>query len=220
MLCISVFTCLLTQHAALHAEAAVHKMCACNALQRPSVHQFLSFAQTLPSWPYAQVDSKKELEKLLRATCEAFIMAVTKLAVEPMLSFITKVTAVKVAASSAGRGKPLREQVSLLTSPGSQIGLLCVQNCWTSMLAATCPSSACMQSETGACLQGSWEYQLCGSLLLPPQPCAAQTSLGASPCEALEALASSWGAVYVLSGHRCGCRHLHLLPGLKRWWRK
>eukprot|EP00891_Asterochloris_glomerata_P005633 jgi/Astpho2/5633/e_gw1.00079.14.1_t len=68
------------------------------------------FAQTLPSWPYAQVDSKKELEKLLRATCEAFIMAVTKLAVEPMLSFITKVTAVKVAASSAGRGKPLREQ--------------------------------------------------------------------------------------------------------------
>ena len=59
-----------------------------------------------------QVDSKKELEKLLKATCEAFIMAVTKLAVEPMLSFITKVTAVRVAASavSAAAGRPLREQ--------------------------------------------------------------------------------------------------------------
>lgn len=37
------------------------------------------------------MDSKKELEKLLKATCEAFIMSVTKLTVEPMLSFITKV---------------------------------------------------------------------------------------------------------------------------------
>lgn len=61
-----------------------------------------------------QVDSKKELEKLLKATCEAFIMAVTKLTVEPMLSFITKVTAVRVAASAQNSGaiKPLREQVS------------------------------------------------------------------------------------------------------------
>ena len=61
-----------------------------------------------------QVDSKKELEKLLKATCEAFIMAVTKLTVEPMLSFITKVTAVRVAASaqSSGSAKALREQVS------------------------------------------------------------------------------------------------------------
>ena len=61
-----------------------------------------------------QVDSKKELEKLLKATCEAFIMAVTKLTVEPMLSFITKVTAVRVAASAqnSGASKPLREQVS------------------------------------------------------------------------------------------------------------
>ena len=46
-----------------------------------------------------QVDSKKDLEKLLKATCEVFIMAVTKLTVEPMLSFITKVTAVRVASS-------------------------------------------------------------------------------------------------------------------------
>ncbi|KAK9817306.1 hypothetical protein WJX72_012420 [[Myrmecia] bisecta] len=53
-----------------------------------------------------QVDSKKELEKQLKVTCESFIMGVTKLTVEPMLSFITKVTAVKVAYA----GKPLREQ--------------------------------------------------------------------------------------------------------------
>ncbi|KAK9845860.1 hypothetical protein WJX81_004499 [Elliptochloris bilobata] len=60
----------------------------------------------------SQVDSKKELEKLLKATCEAFIMAVTKLTVEPMLSFITKVTAVRVAASaqSTGGTRALREQ--------------------------------------------------------------------------------------------------------------
>lgn len=57
-----------------------------------------------------QIDSKKELEKLLKATCEVFIMAVTKLTVEPMLSFITKVTAVRVA-SSISPGRRLREQV-------------------------------------------------------------------------------------------------------------
>jgi len=64
-----------------------------------------------------QVDSKKELEKLLKATCEAFIMAVTKLTVEPMLSFIAKVTAVRVAASaqSAAASRPLREQARPLT---------------------------------------------------------------------------------------------------------
>lgn len=39
----------------------------------------------------AQVDSKKEVEKALKSVCEAFIMAATKLAVEPLLSFITKV---------------------------------------------------------------------------------------------------------------------------------
>lgn len=62
------------------------------------------------SLPCAQVDSKKELEKQVKASCEAFIMAVTKLTVEPMLSFITKVTAVKVA-TSLSNGKRLREQV-------------------------------------------------------------------------------------------------------------
>ena len=65
-----------------------------------------------------QVDSRKDLEKLLKATCEVFIMAVTKLTVEPMLSFITKVTAVRVA-SSLNSGKRLREQVSCLRPPSS-----------------------------------------------------------------------------------------------------
>jgi conserved oligomeric Golgi complex subunit 3 len=44
------------------------------------------------------VDSKQELEKALKTACEAFIMAVTKLTVEPMLSFLHKVTATKAAA--------------------------------------------------------------------------------------------------------------------------
>jgi len=55
-----------------------------------------------------ELDSKKELEKLLKATCEAYIMAITKMAVEPMLSFIAKVTAVRVA--GAGTAARLREQ--------------------------------------------------------------------------------------------------------------
>ncbi len=70
------------------------------------------------------MDSKKDLEKLLKATCEVFIMAVTKLTVEPMLSFITKVTAVRVA-SSLNSGKRLREQVSSLLPPAA-----CTQ-CWS-----------------------------------------------------------------------------------------
>ncbi|EFJ48495.1 component of oligomeric golgi complex 3 [Volvox carteri f. nagariensis] len=67
-----------------------------------------------------QLDSKKELEKALKAVCEALIMALTKVAVEPMLSFITKVTAVRLAAggqsaasttaAGAQATKPLREQ--------------------------------------------------------------------------------------------------------------
>ena len=69
-----------------------------------------------------QVDSKKDLEKLLKATCEVFIMAVTKLTVEPMLSFITKVTAVRVA-SSLSSGKRLREQVRCHLPPGAQTPL-------------------------------------------------------------------------------------------------
>lgn len=53
----------------------------------------------------------QELERALKSTCEAFIMHATKLTVEPLLSFITKVTAARVAAQSTGAPKPLREQV-------------------------------------------------------------------------------------------------------------
>ena len=57
------------------------------------------------------MDSKRDVEKLVKAACEAFIMALTKAAVEAMLSFITKVTAVRVARPTSGTAKPLREQV-------------------------------------------------------------------------------------------------------------
>ncbi|KAK9274826.1 hypothetical protein L1049_022078 [Liquidambar formosana] len=78
-----------------------------------------SLARTLsPRVLESQIDAKKELEKSLKATCEEFIMSVTKLVVDPMLSFVTKVTAVKVALSSGSQNqkldsvmaKPLKEQ--------------------------------------------------------------------------------------------------------------
>ncbi|KAF7837597.1 conserved oligomeric Golgi complex subunit 3 [Senna tora] len=78
-----------------------------------------SLARTLsPRVLESQIDTKKELEKSLKATCEEFIMSVTKQVVDPLLSFVTKVTAVKVALSSGGQNqklesvmtKPLREQ--------------------------------------------------------------------------------------------------------------
>ncbi|KAF5726117.1 Sec34-like family protein isoform 1 [Tripterygium wilfordii] len=78
-----------------------------------------SLARTLsPRVLESQIDAKKELEKSLKATCEEFIMSVTKLVVDPMLSFVTKVTAVKVALSSGNQSqkadsvlaKPLKDQ--------------------------------------------------------------------------------------------------------------
>ncbi|XP_057806589.1 conserved oligomeric Golgi complex subunit 3 [Salvia miltiorrhiza] len=76
-----------------------------------------SLARTLsPRVLESQIDAKKELEKNLKATCEEFIMSVTKLVVDPMLSFVTKVTAVKVALSSGNHNqesaisKPLKDQ--------------------------------------------------------------------------------------------------------------
>ncbi|XP_022159148.1 conserved oligomeric Golgi complex subunit 3 isoform X2 [Momordica charantia] len=74
-----------------------------------------SLARTLsPRVLESQIDAKKDLEKNLKATCEEFIMSVTKLVVDPMLSFVTKVTAVKVALSSSNQNrvleKPLRNQ--------------------------------------------------------------------------------------------------------------
>jgi hypothetical protein len=60
----------------------------------------------------SHLDSKHDLEVQLKSACEAFIMAVTKAAVEPMLSFITKVTAVRVSSNSnPAAAKPLKDQV-------------------------------------------------------------------------------------------------------------
>lgn len=66
----------------------------------------------------SQLDAKKDVEKSLKSTCEQFIMSITKLAVEPMLSFITKVTAVKVSMTATARSgdvgsdaqRPLKDQ--------------------------------------------------------------------------------------------------------------
>ncbi|XP_023644127.1 conserved oligomeric Golgi complex subunit 3 isoform X1 [Capsella rubella] len=78
-----------------------------------------SLARTLsPRVLESQIDAKKELEKCLKTTCEEFIMSVTKLVVDPMLSFVTKVTAIKVALSTGTQNqkvdsvmaKPLKEQ--------------------------------------------------------------------------------------------------------------
>ncbi|MQM18325.1 hypothetical protein Taro_051316, partial [Colocasia esculenta] len=62
----------------------------------------------------SQIDAKKELEKILKTTCEEFIMSVTKLVVEPMLSFVTKASAVKVALSSSTQD---RKSDSVLAKP-------------------------------------------------------------------------------------------------------
>jgi hypothetical protein len=56
-----------------------------------------------------QMDAKKDLERQLKANCEAFIMAVTKMTVDPALTFLTKVTAIKVALGDGPDQKPLRE---------------------------------------------------------------------------------------------------------------
>jgi len=56
-----------------------------------------------------QMDAKKDLERQLKANCEAFIMAVTKMTVDPALTFLTKVTAIRVAPGDGPDQKPLRE---------------------------------------------------------------------------------------------------------------
>ncbi|XP_009369729.1 conserved oligomeric Golgi complex subunit 3 [Pyrus x bretschneideri] len=73
-----------------------------------------SLARTLsPRVLESQIDAKKELEKSLKTTGEEFIMSVTKLVVDPMLSFITKVTAVKGSQNQkveSVMSKPIKDQ--------------------------------------------------------------------------------------------------------------
>ncbi|XP_068659617.1 conserved oligomeric Golgi complex subunit 3 isoform X1 [Aristolochia californica] len=61
-----------------------------------------------------QIDAKKELEKSLKVTCEEFIMSVTKLVVDPMLSFVTKVSAVRGRLSTGSQDQKV---VSIPTKP-------------------------------------------------------------------------------------------------------
>ena len=78
-------------------------------------------------------------------------MHVTKLVVEPMLSFITKVTAVKVAQQGADAAKPLREQVRLVMSmcfmPKPMVHYIAVQ---TSTTYGQQPSTAYRVAQKGA----------------------------------------------------------------------
>lgn len=59
-----------------------------------------------------QVDAKTQVDAQLKSACERFIVAVTKAVVEPMLSFITVVTAVRMPGGEEEPAlPPLRQQV-------------------------------------------------------------------------------------------------------------
>ena len=118
----------------------------------------------------SQLDSKKELERALKATCEALIMHFTKLTVEPMLSFITKVTAVRVATAAGGGGgggeaaaaapsKPLREQVCWLYYSLVWSGLVWSGLVWSGLvwsgLTAWHPEGMHQPTEMGGCLSSA-----------------------------------------------------------------
>lgn len=68
-------------------------------------------SQGAPRVVQSQVDSKKELEDALKGQCEAFIMTITKLMIDAVLSFLAKATAARAAAPPGGAGgpQPLRE---------------------------------------------------------------------------------------------------------------
>lgn len=62
---------------------------------------FVLAAKGAPRVVESTLDSRRDLERHLKVSCEAFIMSVTRQIVEPMLSFITKVTAVRVSGTLA-----------------------------------------------------------------------------------------------------------------------
>ncbi len=76
----------------LRGESSLFALGASNA-----VFQLIGNAR--PRISKTHFDSKRELEKKLKVACESYIMGVTKLSVEPMLSFITKVTTTRVAST-------------------------------------------------------------------------------------------------------------------------
>lgn len=58
--------------------------------------------------PPRPTHTPQELERALKGTCEGFIMQATKLTVEPLLSFITKVGGVVGAVGWAAAGEATR----------------------------------------------------------------------------------------------------------------
>lgn len=76
----------------LRGESSLFALGSSNAI-------FQMIGSARPRISKTRFDSKKELEKRLKTCCESYIMGVTKLSVDPMLSFITKVTATRVAST-------------------------------------------------------------------------------------------------------------------------
>ena len=62
-------------------------------------------ALTQPRTVEAQLDGRKELERALKTSCEAFILAVTKAAIEPLLGFLAKANAVRGGAEAAAAAR-------------------------------------------------------------------------------------------------------------------
>lgn len=85
----------------LNGEISMFTLSASNAV-------FQLMSKGAPTVKERQKDSKRELEDQLKTVCEAYIMTITKQMVEPILSFVTKVSAIRTAGST--REKPLREQ--------------------------------------------------------------------------------------------------------------
>ncbi|KAI3839924.1 hypothetical protein MKX03_025189 [Papaver bracteatum] len=92
----------------------------------------------------------QDLERNLKTTCKEFIMLVTKLVVDPMLSFVTKVTAVKGALSAGSQerkpdsalAKPLRTRA--FATPDKVVEL--VQKCYYSTRVVLAKMKLCLQN--------------------------------------------------------------------------
>lgn len=85
----------------LNGESSLFTLSSSNAM-------FQLMARSAPSVKETERDSKRELENRLKAVCETFIVTVTKQVVEPILSFVTKVAAIRAAGYT--RNRPLHTQ--------------------------------------------------------------------------------------------------------------